>query len=70
MKDLTYDNYPTWLTRTFGLSLGGIAIGLASLVYIVLTGISLIAVTGTYLIPISLLAMYYLLGVAERTSNS
>jgi len=68
--DMTSNDYPTWLIRSFGLSLGAMVIGLTSLIYIVLAGISLIAVTGTYLIPVSLWAIYCLLGVAERTSSS
>lgn len=70
MADMAYQNYSTWLIRSFGLALTGMAIGLAALVYISLLGVSLTAVIGTYLIPLSLGAIYYLLGVAERTSNS
>ena len=70
IADMAHDNYSTWLVRSFTVSFGAMALGLLSLICIVLSGISWITVIGTYLIPISLMAIYYLLGLAEKASSS
>jgi hypothetical protein len=54
-------NYPNWVTRSFGASILGLSIGIASLMYVVMFGFSLIALGGVYLIPISLSIAYVLL---------
>lgn len=68
-NDMTGADYPTWLVRSFALSLGVLAVGLISVFYVVLAGVSSTALAGTYLIPIGLAAIYYLLGIAEKQIN-
>jgi hypothetical protein len=65
-KDLPHACYPLWLVVSFFISLGALAIGLLSVLYIVLAGFSLTALAITYLIPFGLTALYYLLGAAEQ----
>jgi hypothetical protein len=64
--DMTNAEYPTWLVRSFALSLGVLAVGLMSVLYVGIIGISSMVLAGTYLVPIGLTAAYYLLGIAER----
>lgn len=62
-------DYPRWLVTLFPVSLGAFTIGLLSALYIMLAGFSSIALAGTYLIPLGLMALYYLLGAAERRAS-
>jgi hypothetical protein len=62
-------DYPRWLVTLFPVSLGAFMIGLLSALYIALAGFSTIALAGTYLIPLGLMALYYLLGAAERRAS-
>jgi hypothetical protein len=61
--------YPAWLVRSFTLSLAGVILGFLSAIYIVLVGFSAIALAGTYLIPLGLTTLYYLLGAAEHHAS-
>jgi hypothetical protein len=54
-------SYPTWVTRSFGVSVLGLSFGVVSLIYTVVFGFSLVALAGLYLIPISLSVAYILL---------
>jgi uncharacterized membrane protein len=62
------ERYPPWFVTLFTASLVGLIIGFISAIYIVLVGFSTIALAGTYLIPLGLMALYYLLGAAEQRS--
>jgi hypothetical protein len=61
-------DYPDWLITLFAVSLGAFIVGFLSALYIAMVGFSTIALAGTYLIPLGLTALYYLLGAAEQRS--
>jgi hypothetical protein len=62
-------DYPRWLVTLFSVSLAAFVIGLLSMLYTALVGFSIFAFAGTYLIPISIIALYYILGAAERCAS-
>jgi hypothetical protein len=58
--------FPGWMLVMFPISLAWITLGLLSALYILLEGVSLIALAGAYLIPIGLMTLNYVLKAAER----
>ncbi|MGH7119517.1 MAG: hypothetical protein ACREFP_11105 [Acetobacteraceae bacterium] len=61
--------YPRWLVATFPVSLAATVLGLFSAIYIVVAGFSITALAGSYLIPIGVTAIYFLLRSAERSAD-
>jgi hypothetical protein len=59
-------DYPRWIVRLFYISLMALMIGVLSTFYIALAGFSIFALAGTYLIPLGMIALNYILGIAER----
>jgi hypothetical protein len=62
-------SYPSWLVTVFPIPIVTLLAGFLAAAYAIIVGFTSVALALSYFIPLSLTALYLLLGVAERSSR-